>query len=131
DPFDRGAAANAVGQQRREGLDLGRQVRRGVEQEPAPAVRTDGGAALRPRPGPRGLGPSQAAVDTATVPLRETAPCRGAQQTYAHARIPRLTPRAVARRLAVGRAFGALGAVARRGRRLVAHGPGIGGAFRV
>src|SRR5207249_6532305 len=99
DPFDRGAAVNAVGQQRREGLDLGRQVRRGVEQEPAPAVGTDGGAALRPRPGPRGLGPSQAAVDAATVPLRETATGRGAQQTYAHARIPRLTPRAVARRL--------------------------------
>src|SRR5262245_15475435 len=76
-----------------EPFDLLADLRRGIEENPALAVRADGDRLLRSRRRANAPGANAAAVWTATVPLRKPAACRRPQHADAHeSALPKISP---------------------------------------
>src|SRR3546814_4855554 len=85
DPDKRTVAPGAIGREAGAFRDLLAQVRRGVEQEPAPVVGADREGGLGAWPCGAVARAGAPAVGTVAVPLRETAARRGSQDADAHA----------------------------------------------
>src|SRR5439155_10066364 len=81
-----------AGMKRRKALDLCSDLRRGVQENPAPAVGADRHRFLASRLGGERALTDPAAVRTATVPLREPAPGRRAQYPDQHESPPETGP---------------------------------------
>ena len=83
DPFDRDVAVPGGGGRGQSG-ELRVHVGRGVQQEPAGPVGTDGGRRLASRDGPLGIGPGHTAGRAPAVPLGEPPAGGGAEKNDVH-----------------------------------------------